>query len=296
MRFAALLAFAAIALAGELEIRGTVVDTTTNQPIHRARVALSFWKEAGFIHRRALTIFTGENGGFSFTAVPAEGEFELQAFKTGYIGDARVPSIRVASGDRKKEFTLRLTPTGELMVMMRDDRGLPLGGAQVRIERKPDADGNFGPFLETADTAGRCTFVVPAGVYRITFAGPGSATLLRARGLTLEAISNPEWFEVAAGKSVQKELRVRPIPARTVHLRLETPGGAGQFLLLPAVGQPDDYTIQWGLTPFDRGARAVEITGLAPGAYRLVMGNYEKMFQIGDGDLNLAITTADRKY
>src|SRR5581483_1958336 len=84
MRFAALLAFAAIAQAGELEIRGTVLDATTNQPIHRARVALSFWKEAGFIHRGALTIFTGEDGTFSFTDVP-EGEFELLAFKTGFI-------------------------------------------------------------------------------------------------------------------------------------------------------------------------------------------------------------------
>jgi len=143
MRFAALLAFAAIAQAGELEIRGTVLDATTNQPIHRARVALSFWKEAGFIHRGALTIFTGEDGTFSFTDVP-EGEFELLAFKTGFIGDARVPSIRVGFGERKREFTLRLTPTGELTVMVRDDRGVPLGGAQVRIERKPEA----GPLLD----------------------------------------------------------------------------------------------------------------------------------------------------
>lgn len=201
-----------------------------------------------------------------------------------------------ASGDRKKEFTLRLTPTGELTVMIRDDRGIPLGGAQVRIERKPEAGPTFGPFLETADTAGQCIFVVPVGAYRITFAGPGSATLLRARGLTLGAIPTPEWYEVAAGKSVQKELRVRPVPARTVHLRVETPGGAGQFLLLPAEGQPADYRIQWSLTPFQPGAKAAEITGLAPGAYRLFVGNYQKTFQIGDGDLNLAITPADRKY
>jgi len=100
---------------------------------------------------------------------------------------------------------------------------------------------------------------------------------------------------VAAGKSVQKELRVRPIQARTVHLSVETLGGAGQLLLLPAEGQPDDYSIWWGLTPFQPGARAVEITGLAPGAYRLYMGNYQKTFQIGDDDLTLAITPADRK-
>ena len=297
MRFAALLTFSAIVQAGEVEIRGTVVDAITSQPIQRARVALSFWKEAGFIHRGALTIFSGEDGAFRFTAVP-ESEFELQAFKAGYFGDARVPSIRVGSGDRNKEFTLRLTPAGKLTVTLRDEGGVPLDGVQVRIERKPEARPTFpfGPFLETADAAGQCVFAVPAGAYRITFAGPGVATLLRARGLTLGAVPAAEWFEVAAGKSLQKELRVRPIPARTVHVSVETPGGAKQFFLSPEQALPEDYRIQWGLTPFQPGARAVEITGLAPGTYRLSMGNYQKVFQIGDTDLNLAITPADRKY
>jgi hypothetical protein len=264
------MALAAIASAGELEIRGTVVDATTNQPIHRARVALSFWKEAGFVHRGALTILTGEDGGFRFTAVP-DGEFELQAFKAAYFeGDARVPSVRPRPGTGN-HFTLRLTPTGDPTVTIRDDRGSTVGG-------------------------GQCVFVVPVGAYRVTAVGPGSATLLRARGLTFGVTSGAEWVEVATSKSVHTEIRVRPIPARTVHLRVETPGGAGQFLLLPVAGQPDDYAVQWSLTPFQPGARAVEITGLAPGAYRLVMANYEKTFQIGDGDLNLAITPADRKY
>jgi hypothetical protein len=293
MRFAALLAFAATAVAGEFEIRGTVVDATTNQPIHRARVALSFWNGAGFVHKRALTIYSGEEGDFSFTALP-EGEFDLQAFKKGYQEGARVPSIRVRSGPTN-EFTLRLTPVGKLTVMVRDNLGVPLTGAQVRIERKPDASPTF-PRVETTDTAGRCIFVVLPGAYHVTLVGPGSATLLRARGLTLPAMAPGEWLDVAAGKSVQTEVRVTPIPARTVHLKVETPGGAGQFVVLPAEGRPDDYIIQWGLTPFKLGARAVEITGLAPGTYRLTMNNYEKRFLIGDSDLTLAITPADRRY
>ena len=294
MRFAALLALAALASAGELEIHGTVVDATTSQPMHRARVALSFWKDAGFVHRGALTILTGEDGGFRFTAVP-DGEFELQAFKAGYFeGDARVPSIRPGSG-AGKGVTLRLTPTSELAVTILDDRGSTVGGAQLRIESKPATGIPFGS-LGTTDRVGKFVFVVPPGAYRVTAVGPGSATLLRARGLTFGVTSSVESVEVATGKSIQTEIRVRPIPARTVHLTVETPGGAGQFLLLPAVGQPDDYAIQWSLTPFQPGARAVEITGLAPGTYRLVMANYEKTFQIGDGDLKLAITPADRKY
>jgi hypothetical protein len=36
--------------------------------------------------------------------------------------------------------------------------------------------------------------------------------------------------------------------------------------------------------------RSRRADGLAPGAYRLVMGGYQETFQIADGDLSLAIT------
>ncbi len=297
MRFAALLALAALAPAADFQIRGTVVDAITNKPIHGARVALSFWKESGFVHRGALAIFTGKDGGFRFTGVP-EGDFELLAFQAGYIDingvEARVPSIRLPSG-AGKEFTLRLTPTGELTVTVRDEHGVPLGGAQVRIERNPSAGSRFGS-LQTADSAGQCVFVAPAGPYRVTALGPGSATLLRARGLTFLGTANAEWVEVPAVNSVQTEIRVKPIPSRKVHLSVDTPGGATQCTVLSPQQRPDDYAVQWGLCPFQPGARVVEITGLPPGAYRLAMGAYEKAFQIQDADLNLAITPADRKY
>lgn len=78
---------------------------------------------------------------------------------------------------------MRLTPTGDLTVTIRDDRGSTVGGAQLRIDSKRTAGLPVGSFLQTADTAGQCVFVVPVGAYRVTAVGPGSATLLRARGL-----------------------------------------------------------------------------------------------------------------
>jgi uncharacterized protein (DUF2141 family) len=123
--------------AATASIAGTVlVDGAAKQPARRVRVTLTDLAGAS----RGQTTTTDDAGAFTFRGVPA-GRFELQAFKAGYLrgsyGAARPnrpgTPIVIKDGDAIAGLGMTIARGGVITGVVRDPRGRPLAGLNVRV-------------------------------------------------------------------------------------------------------------------------------------------------------------------
>jgi len=125
------------AAAGSSSISGSVfLAGESKQPARRVRVTLTNVDRTS----TGLTTTTDDRGAFAFHALPA-GRFELQAFKPGYLrasfGAARPERagtpIALKDGQTIVDATMTIVRGGVITGLVRDARGRPVPGANVRV-------------------------------------------------------------------------------------------------------------------------------------------------------------------
>ncbi len=124
------------AATGTARIRGRVVHADTAAPLHRALVTLT--GEQSF--RRQVT--TDRDGRYEFAALPA-GRFTVSATKGGYLNlqhGQRRPfepgrPLELNAAQVLSQVDLALPRAGVIAGRIVDDRGAPLVGAEITVER-----------------------------------------------------------------------------------------------------------------------------------------------------------------
>jgi hypothetical protein len=111
-------------------LEGIVLHGITKEPVRKAHVTLEL---SGRTHNSALVATTDESGRFRFSDIE-EGEYELTAAKTGFLDatygevepEGQGSLLRVRSGDRIQDLTVRLFPAGEISGHVLDSVGDPV--------------------------------------------------------------------------------------------------------------------------------------------------------------------------
>ena len=124
---------------GTASMSGTVfVSGEPRQPARRVRVTLT-----NVAHTSpGQTTTTDDSGSFAFRGLPA-GRFELQAFKNGYLRasygasrpDRAGTPIVVKDGDAIHDIAMTIARGGVITGVVRDLRGRPVPGVNVRVLR-----------------------------------------------------------------------------------------------------------------------------------------------------------------
>ena len=160
------------------------VDGAAKQPARRVRVTLT--DLSGVTTGQTTT--TDDSGAFAFRSLPA-GRFELQAFKAGYLkgsyGAARPnrpgTPIVVKNGEAIANLAITIARGGVITGVVRDRRGRPLPGLDVRVlkfgynavtgERTLGAPSS-GSATTTDDRGEYRAFGLPPGGYLVVFSPP----------------------------------------------------------------------------------------------------------------------------
>ncbi len=151
-------------------IDGTVINSITKEPVKKALVSLA---EAEGAHDSALVATTDEAGHFRFADLKPD-RYRLTVEKDGFVdgtygalqsSDAG-SFLRLNTGDRLHDVTLRLFPGGSISGRILDTDGEPLAASEVKLW------GRSGKSLTPYD-AGETT-TNRAGDYRFDGLSPGT--------------------------------------------------------------------------------------------------------------------------
>jgi hypothetical protein len=212
-------------------LAGTVISTTTGDPLKKAVVTL----ENG---ERQFQMVTGADGKFTFDSIPP-GNYMINTMHTGYLEAPRRP-VHLDAGEQRKDFVLKLTPQGIISGRVVDQDGDPVMNAEIYYDRRATAVGGtrIGPLSGEESVNGE-------GVFTITGLGPGDY-LVRAdpnRDLShpspiVDQLA-PTWFPGAAdtisasvihlapgGEIRNLEIRMRVSRTYSVRGTVEIPAGA----------------------------------------------------------------------
>lgn len=150
-------------------LEGRVIHAVTEEPLRKARVILAPSERE---LDSELVATTDDAGHFRFLDIPA-GRYRLTAKKSGFLDGAyrsvkpqgEGSLLKVASGDRMQDLTLRLFPASAISGRVLDADGEAVSGAIVNLERKERGDETSG----SGDTAAN-----QAGEYRFEGLSPGT--------------------------------------------------------------------------------------------------------------------------
>ncbi|MFI5106476.1 MAG: carboxypeptidase regulatory-like domain-containing protein, partial [Terriglobales bacterium] len=166
--------------AGAFQISGTLVDSTNDQPLAHARVAI-----APVSDRSAFTaIVTSDDGRFVFRRLAA-GKYTLTAQRRGYLTqsfnqhDQFSSSIAVGAGLDSGDLVFRLAPEAAITGVITDEVGDPVRQAQVLLFQAGIAGGADGVRLRNR------TVTDDEGAYRFGHLMPGKY---------LVAVSAKPWY------------------------------------------------------------------------------------------------------
>jgi hypothetical protein len=294
---------AALGSPDNIEIKGVILDSETGKPVRHVVVTLR--RTTRQPHPEMVAALTGDDGTFSLSGLPESG-YEIRAQKAGYLGDAgQWLSLHPVAASIS--LTMRLTKGAVIAGTVRDERGVPVAGAQLGIASGMEQ----GPLDSSGTTDNNGAFrlaKLSRGTYRIGVLSPGSGTLLRAQGMTFSPVYYPAAGDSAAapidlipGQEVNVDLRVTRIPAREIRGRVESSGTLIGVSALPAGN--GNYLVTWGLARNEAGSREFRVSGLAPGVYVLsfqmaVSSSIDfltKTVQIADADVtNVVVLSTDR--
>ncbi len=124
------------------QIQGTIVDTTTQQPIEGARVSLSRWANLAAPPSTPVMVTTDVKGGFSFRGIAADA-YRLVVTANGYArkeyGQRSLTPpgspVNLAAGQSMTGIVVSMIPTGSINGRVKDDRGQPAVGIMVQASR-----------------------------------------------------------------------------------------------------------------------------------------------------------------
>ena len=164
-------------------VEGTVIDATTKAPVRKARVTLA---NAADGKKPALMAITDEMGRFRFADLEA-GRYRLIAEKSGYLEGAYGANrpaaegsiLKVSSGEKMPDLTLRLFAAGRISGRVLDTDGDPVADGAVGIFMRARGNGktlNENKDTATTDRAGEYHFDgLTPGIYYVSASGEGSA-------------------------------------------------------------------------------------------------------------------------
>jgi len=159
----ALFGFQALAQQHVCIIGGAVVDSSSNQPIARARVLVT----ASY----SLMRITDDEGKFCFDSLD-KGNYVLTVQKAGYLPAAHGVSLAVEENSEVKPVAVRMTRYGSVGGMVLDDRGESLPGADVTVWDRVRGKTGWGPEevdSVNADARGSFRFNgLPPGTYYLS--------------------------------------------------------------------------------------------------------------------------------
>ena len=293
--------------SGSFSITGTVVSATTGTPLDRAEVTLS---TAGANGSQVAEGITSENGSFGFDHLQA-GNYRLEAFRRGYIAagyqehEGFYTGIVTGPGLDASGLRLALEPTGVIGGTVTDESGEPVAGAQVRLFRQDESNGEeriIGTQTQISDDTGVYEFSrVRAGTFYVSVsASPWyafhpspktdpSGNLLPAdqqpRSPLDVAYPPPTFYEngadsesatpitVKAADRVEVDFSLHAVPAIHIQVRLQAPGDTRAMpmpLLMQQVFGSDEIEPSTQFTVgTPSGGMVADFSGIAPGHYLL---------------------------
>jgi large repetitive protein len=186
-------------------VRGTVVDTVSDQPVSGARVILSRFGGGGSF---ADTVITNAQGAFGFDSVPANSGYSIAVSATGYV-NRTLSNQTVPGGDTLiVEVGIALIPPpglvrGTVVDTVSDE---PVSGARVILSR----GGGGGGFADTVTTNAQGAFgfdSVPAN--------SGYSIAVSATGFVNRTLNNQT---IPGGDTLIVEVGVSPVMLGTLSI------------------------------------------------------------------------------
>jgi 5-hydroxyisourate hydrolase-like protein (transthyretin family) len=295
-------------------IAGTVVNTSTGEPVRGATVAALTEED----NRRVESVLTGPDGHFSLDNLPAA-KYQLTASKRGYATGAYdehgdFSSAIVTGDDPDSNFdtthlVFHLTPGALVRGVITADSGDPVPDAQVMLFKKPDIHRPGGKITQqdTADTddTGAYEFAnISAGEYLIavkatpwyamhgnppsprqTSGSYANQALDVAYPITYfdstidEASASP--ILLADGSRVVADINLHAVPS--VRLQVTVPRRPDGRLARPELSQAIfGETVSNVSAGFMDALQsgATEFAGVAPGQYQLTQGDPPRVVEL----------------
>jgi hypothetical protein len=287
-------------------ISGIVVSATTGTPLDRAEVTLSTPGQRG---SPVADLITTENGSFRFDHLQA-GRYRLDATRRGYITagyqdhDGFYTGIVAGSNLSSQGLRLELRPTAIIGGIVADEAGEPVAGAQVRLFRQDERNGEgriIAAGTDIADDTGTYEFArLRSGTYYVSVSAspwyafhPAPKTDDSGNVLPsdqqphspLDVAYSTTYYEngidsdsataisINAGDRVEANFSMHAVPAIHIQIRLQSPGenrGIPMPQLMQQVfgaeqfQQSNQYTFSG-----KNGPVVADLGGIAPGHYTL---------------------------
>jgi Carboxypeptidase regulatory-like domain len=290
MRSSLAFLFPLLALTGLAQttytISGKVISN--NKPVKNALVSITSVASNSL----AFSCFTGDDGRFAFTNLPAE-KFSLMAEmrnrRPQFYRETEGYSSAIVTGPglNSQNIVFELAPVGSISGSVTDEEGDPIRNAQVMLFHQGVFSGKAKIVLERnaqTDSSGRFHFgQLRAGTYVTAISArpwyaqnsfaegqPSAAEFDVAYPITYSGGStDPKSaapINVTENGSTQVDIVLRPVPALHIRLRDLATEGDGPVMLF-AIG-PDGAMVPSNAVTVgsDQGST---ITGLAPGRYEI---------------------------
>lgn len=272
-----------LVLAQTQSVTGTVVDALTNNPISRAKIALS-------LNGSREAVLTDGTGSFAFARVP-RGKYTLSAEHANYVPQNGLwnGSVVVEPEKAPTVIRLQLLPTAKLSGNVFDENGSPFPFTSLQFFRKIVSEGRA--TVQQITTQGASNDL---GEYRVATLEPGQyfvCAMAMANGyqkrhsltyqnpcLVTEEPGSAELLDLRPGEERHLDLHVKPVPcirfSGSVDLGAADPA-ASLSLYLRRISAKEIPLSSYLNVSFDRGTSRFQADEIPVGDYLLVaQGNY----------------------
>lgn len=285
-------------------ISGTAVNSVNGQPLAQVRVFLGIPQE----REDREVVMTAADGHFQFDGLAA-GKYTLGAVKPGFLmqgfeqHEDFSSAIVVGPGLSADNLVFRVTPAATISGQIVDEQNEPVREAQLTLFRQRLLDGQITTRMRgqaSSDDRGQYRFgQLPPGTYFVMLSArpwyspytanastlevnPGqdqnasaaldvTYPLLYYAGVTESAQATP--ITVAAGDHATADFSVTPV--RSVHIRVRTPKltlqRAYSIVLIPQAFDGISVQMPVSVQTTMMKPGEIDISGIAPGQYRLQM-------------------------
>ena len=270
-------------------ITGTVVKSTTGEPLKKATVVL-LQMEGRRDQPRGAT--SDANGHFEMTGIDP-GKYLLYADRTGYVrqeygqrgASPRGATLTLAPGQHLKDVTFRLLPGAVITGKVSDEDGEPLAGVNVRALRRGYADGKrqlmYVGGAQSNDLGDYRMYGLPPGQYYMSASPPQhSGVAANEEGYAATYYPGTTDSSAAATVTVRAgdelpgvDFSLMTTPTVRVRGRVVggTTGRGGREVMITL--QPRDPSMRYDVS--NRGTvndseGGFEIRGVRPGSYTLL--------------------------
>jgi 5-hydroxyisourate hydrolase-like protein (transthyretin family) len=308
---------------GPYTISGSVVSTTTGQPLDRADVSLLIsGTEQGQTLAEATT---NADGHFAFTHLAAA-KYSLRADRQGYLAAAYdehegfSTSIVTGEGLISDGLIFRLAPYAVIGGTITEDSGDPVSHARVSLFRQDTRSGS-GKIVRAGSA-----FTDDTGAYEFARLEPGNYFLSVVASPWYASPSHPHWdasgniipeatrspldvaypttfyadvadendatpIPIKAGNHERVDFTIHAVPA--IHLSFKIPASPGQQSHMPQVQREIFGTTDVTAATLYYGGDVVNnsmligVPELAPGHYKVILPNNYEADVDASGDLDL---------